>query len=139
RVVAKLDAYPDWELPAKVIAIIPTADRQKATVKVRIGFDQLNQRILPDMGVRVAFRGDEPAGSSAGGLRIPRAAIRQADGRDVVWVMRDGRVERRAIQYTGSSSETNAIVQAGLSAGERVVVEGPPTLSEADRVREKKP
>ena len=139
RVAAKLDAYPDWELPAKVIAIIPTADRQKATVKVRIGFDQLDRRILPDMGVRVAFRADEPAGSSAAGVRIPRAAIRQADGRDVVWVMRDGRVERRAIQCASSSNETNATVQAGLSAGERVVVEGPPTLSEADRVREKKP
>jgi multidrug resistance efflux pump len=49
------DAYPDWAIPAHVIATIPTADRTKATVKVRIGIDQKDPRILPDMGVRVSF------------------------------------------------------------------------------------
>ena len=58
-VEATLDAYPDWKIPARVIAIVPTADRQKATVRVRIGFDELDPRILPDMGVKVAFLEDE--------------------------------------------------------------------------------
>src|SRR6185295_8523506 len=55
-VEATLDSYPDWHIPAKVIAIIPTADRQKATVKVRLGFEKLDPRILPDMSVKVAFQ-----------------------------------------------------------------------------------
>lgn len=59
RVVANLDAYPDWDIPASVIAIIPTADRAKATVKVRIGIEARDPRILPDMGVKVAFLKDE--------------------------------------------------------------------------------
>src|SRR5262249_22717307 len=57
KVTATLDAYPDWQIPAKVRTIIPTADRQKATVKVRISFDKLDPRILPDMGVKVSFLG----------------------------------------------------------------------------------
>jgi multidrug efflux pump subunit AcrA (membrane-fusion protein) len=57
-VEATLDAYPDWKIPCKVIAIIPTADRQKATVKVRVAFNQLDPRILPQMGVKVAFQSD---------------------------------------------------------------------------------
>lgn len=56
RVTATLDAYPDWEIPARVIAIIPSANREKATVRVRIGLDTDDARILPDMGVKVAFR-----------------------------------------------------------------------------------
>ena len=58
-VEATLDAYPEWKIPCQVIAIIPTADRQKATVKVRVGFEQLDPRILPQMGVKVAFQGEE--------------------------------------------------------------------------------
>jgi RND family efflux transporter MFP subunit len=58
-VEATLDAYPDWKIPCKVIAIIPTADRQKATVKVRVGFEKTDSRILPQMGVKVAFQQDE--------------------------------------------------------------------------------
>src|SRR5436305_5371255 len=61
-VTAVLDAYPDWQVPAKVRTVIPTADRQKATVKVRATFDRLDPRILPDMGVKVAFLGDQPSG-----------------------------------------------------------------------------
>ena len=58
-VTAVLDAYPDWQIPAKVRTVIPTADRQKATVKVRVTFDRLDPRILPDMGVKVTFLGEE--------------------------------------------------------------------------------
>jgi RND family efflux transporter MFP subunit len=139
KVTAKLDAYADWEIPAKVIAIIPTADRQKATVKVRIGFEHLDPRILPDMGVKVAFEGEDRSAAStpATGVLVPREAIRQADGRDVVWVVLDHKVERRAIQWDKhqTASGGTVTVSAGLTAGEEVVVRGPATLSEGDQVR----
>jgi RND family efflux transporter MFP subunit len=144
RVTAKLDAYADWEIPAKVIAIIPAADRQKATVKVRIGFEQLDPRILPDMGVKVAFRGEEsgagtgPDGSGAA-LSVPAAAVRKVDGRDLVWVVRDNRVERRAVKCSKSSASDEMLILAGLSAGERIVVEGPAVLAEGTRVKERVP
>lgn len=134
-VEATLDSYPDWRIPAKVIAIIPTADRQKATVKVRVGFERLDPRILPDMSVKVAFQsaGDtQPAPRSP---IVPRSAIRRSDGKDVVWVVRDGRVERRAVKVGEARGEEVTVV-AGLSGGERVVVEGADDLTEGVKVRE---
>ncbi len=134
-VEATLDSYPDWRIPAKVIAIIPTADRQKATVKVRVGFEKLDPRILPDMSVKVAFQsaGDtQPARRSP---TIPRSAIRQSDGKDVVWLVRDGRVERRAVKV-GEARGDEVTVVAGLDGGERVVVEGADDLTEGVKVRE---
>src|SRR6185369_14821702 len=100
RVEATLDAYGDWRIPCKVIAIIPAADRGKATVKVRVGFDQLDPRILPDMGVKVAFLRDAPAPGQAAVVPralVPKTAVRTADGRSVVFVLKEDRVERRAI------------------------------------------
>ena len=80
-VEATLDAYPDWKIPCKVIAIIPTADRDKSTVKVRVGFDKLDPRILPEMSVKVAFRGEAAASAAAAAeVVVPKAAIRQDDG-----------------------------------------------------------
>src|SRR5690606_16488227 len=83
-VVATLDSYADVKFPAKVIAIIPTADRQKATVKVRVGFEQLDPRILPDMGVKVAFQSAAPADDPAApppapakGFVIPAPALHE--------------------------------------------------------------
>ncbi len=104
-VEATLDAYPDWKIPGKVIAIIPTADRQKATVKVRVGFDQLDPRILPQMGVKVAFQSDEPAEPAAAreALSVPKEAVQRIAGRDVAWVVRDGKAERRAVTVAGSN------------------------------------
>jgi len=64
-VSAVLDAYPDWTIPAFVIAVVPTANREKATVKVRIGFRQKDPRILPDMAVKVTFIEGKPASASA--------------------------------------------------------------------------
>jgi len=138
-VVATLDAYPDWKIPCHVIAIIPTADRQRATVEVRVGFDQLDSRILPDMGVKVAFkeadseRGEEMATQ---GFLLPATAIRREQGRDYVLVVGDGRVERRAVS-TGGSRDGERWVNSGLAAGEAVVVEGPPGLAEGALVKEK--
>jgi RND family efflux transporter MFP subunit len=136
-VEATLDSYPEWHIPAKVIAIIPTADRQKATVKVRVGFEKLDPRILPQMSVKVAFRGEAETKVTARNVTIPRSAIRQRDGRDVVWVMKEGRVERRAITTAGINGD-EASVAAGLNAGERVVTEGGDNLNEGARVIEGK-
>jgi len=138
-VEATLDAYPDWKIPCKVIAIIPTADRQKSTVKVRVGFDRLDPRILPEMGVKVAFREAADARAPAArGVVVPKAAVRQDGGRDVVMVVRDGRAERRAVTVSGSTDD-EAALSAGVAAGERVVVDGPKELTDGTIVREGKP
>jgi RND family efflux transporter MFP subunit len=137
RVEAVLDAYPDWKIPGAVITTIPAADRQKATVLVRIAFDRLDARLLPDMGVKVAFLetgGAAPAGQAARAeILVPRAAVRQDAGRDVVFVVQDGRVERRAVRL-GLARGDAAIVLAGVGAGEQVVVEGPQNLAAGMRV-----
>ncbi len=138
-VEATLDAYPDWKIPCKVIAIIPTADRQKSTVKVRVGFDKLDPRLLPEMSIKVAFR--EAAGTGAVGRRmviIPKAAVHQQDGGDVVLVVQNERAERRAITIVGSTSD-EVTVNAGLSAGEKVILEWPAGLTDGVKVKEVKP
>jgi HlyD family secretion protein len=136
RVEAVLDAYPDWRIPAKVITTVPTADRQKATVRVRIGFDRLDSRILPDMGVKVSFLEMPEAGAPATAQRrllVPRGAVRKEDGRDVVYVVRQDRAARRAVTL-GAAEGDQVAVTSGLSAGEQVVVEGPDRLADGDRV-----
>jgi HlyD family secretion protein len=138
RVQATLDAYPDWRLPARVIAIIPSADRQKATVRVRVGFDQLDPRILPDMGVKVAFQSNASTETAAvPRIVVPRAALRQRSGRDIVWIVRDGRVESRAVNVSARQGE-EAVIAAGLAAGERVIIEGPADLADGAKISEAK-
>jgi RND family efflux transporter MFP subunit len=137
KVEATLDAYPDWQIPAHVITTIPSADRQKATVKVRIGFEHLDPRILPDMGVKVSFLADAPApgqASAAPRIIVPKAAVRASDGKSIVFVLKDDRVERRAVGVGIENGDQVELV-SGVSAGERVVVEGPPTLKDGDKVR----
>ena len=137
KVESVLDAYPDWRIPSHVITTIPSADRQKATVKVRIGFDQLDPRILPDMGVKVSFLRDAPAPGQAAVVPralVPKTAVRTADGRSVVFVLKEDRVERRAISV-GLENGDQVEVISGVSAGERVVVEAPQTLKDGDKVK----
>ena len=139
EVEATLDAYAQWKIPCKVIAIIPTADRQKSTVKVRVGFDKLDPRILPEMAVKVAFR--EAGGSTTPASRaiiIPKSAIRQQDGRDVVLVVQNGRAERRAVAVNSSGGD-ETVLGAGVAAGERVIVDSPAGLADGVKVREIKP
>jgi RND family efflux transporter MFP subunit len=137
-VTAVLDAYPDWQIPAHVITMVPTADRQKATVLVRIGFKELGDpRILPDMGVKVTFLRDaddaaSPAAATAVSL-VPKAAVVEDSGRSYVFVVKQDTVERRAIQTGGADGDRLEVV-AGLSAGDRVVVSPPPTLAEGARI-----
>jgi RND family efflux transporter MFP subunit len=137
KVEAVLDAYPDWKIPAHVITTIPSADRQKATVKVRIGFDQLDPRILPDMGVKVSFLRDESSSQARAvtpRALVPKAAIRSVDGRSVVFVVQQDRVERRAVSV-GEQNGDQVEVLSGVSAGERVVIDGPQGLKDGDKVK----
>ncbi len=140
-VEATLDAYPAWKIPCKVIAIIPTADRQKSTVRVRVAFDQLDPRILPQMAVKVAFRA--AAASAAPAARrtviVPKAALRSEADHDVVYVIRDGRAERRAVRVTESAGPNEVVLEAGVAAGEKVAVAAPSTLADGAAVQEKKP
>ena len=138
-VEAALDAYPDWKIPCKVIAIIPTADRQKSTVKVRVGFDKLDPKILPEMSVKVAFHETGGPGTAiAPTMVVPKAAVHQQDGHDVVLVVQADRAERRAITITGAN-EDEATVGAGLNAGEKVIVNWPAGLTDGVKVKELKP
>ena len=143
-VEAVLDAYPDWRIPAHVITTVPSADRQKATVRVRIGFDlakgeKLDPRILPDMGVKVSFLSErpvEPADMPKARLLVPRTAVREAGGKSVVFVVHDDKVERRAVTVGVTDGDRTEIL-SGLTVGDRVVVEGPPTLADGARVKER--
>ena len=137
RVVANLDAYPDWDIPASVITTVPAADRQRATVLVRIAFDELGDpRILPDMGVDVAFLEDDPPAAAAAGsprLWIPAGAVRRDGGGPSVFLLRGDRVERRAVGL-GVESGGEVEVTSGIGPGDRVVIDAPPDLADGDRV-----
>ncbi len=138
-VEATLDAYPSWRIPCKVIAIIPTADRQKSTVKVRVGFDQLDPRILPEMSAKVAFREAAGAGAAvAPAVIVPKSALQQQDGRDVVWVVQNGRAERRAVTVSLTVGEETQL-SAGVSAGEKIVARVPTGLTDGANLKELKP
>jgi RND family efflux transporter MFP subunit len=140
RVQSVLNAYPDWQIPSHVIAIIPTADRSKATVKVRIGLDVKDSRIVPDMGVRVSFledRGAAPAAAApaAAGVMIPNAAVRREGEQDIVFVVSDHRAQRRTVTLGAPSGDSRRVL-AGVSPGEQVIVDAPATLKDGAAVRE---
>jgi HlyD family secretion protein len=165
-VEAVLDAYPDWRIPTHVITTVPTADRQKATVKVRIGFDPsvstqpdkargdrepvegsgssrvgpLDPRILPDMGVKVSFLSERPSDAAEAEakprLLVPKAAVRTDAGQSVVFVVRQDRVERRAVKVGAAQGDQVEIV-SGVNSGDRVVVEGHDSLADGSRVKER--
>jgi RND family efflux transporter MFP subunit len=151
-VTAILDAYPDWSIPAKVRTVIPTADRQKATVKVRISFtddghvrliDPATQpRILPDMGVKVTFLEDEkpkaaadksPTAAPAVAL-VPQVAVHQDNTSKFVFVVKGDAVERRAVSL-GSVRGTDVEILAGLQPDAVVVVKGPESLRDGQSVQ----
>ena len=121
----RLNAYPDYDYPAEVIAIIPAAERSKATVRVRVGFLRRDGRVLPDMGVRVAFLGldaEEPAAAAASGVFVPEAAV-AVQGEDAyVLVVAGQKVQRRPVSL-GDDQGDPVQVLAGLAPGERVVTD----------------
>jgi RND family efflux transporter MFP subunit len=124
KATAKLNAYPDWLIPGHVIAIIPTADRSKGTVTVRIAIDRKDPRILPEMGVRVSFLADSASGGTAQpvpGVRLPANAVQGSGALGVVFVVRDSTLERRAVKL-GAAGSDYVTVLSGLSPGESVAV-----------------
>jgi len=141
RVVATLDAYPDWQIPARVRTVIPTADRQKATVKVRITFDKLDPRILPDMGVKVAFLAEpnppDKARKNEAKALIPSGAIRKETTNSVVFLVHDNKLERRAVSL-GTQRGSDVEVLSGISPGDIVVVGGPQNLRDGQNVETKR-
>jgi RND family efflux transporter MFP subunit len=162
-VEAILDAYPDWRIPAHVITTVPTADRQKATVRVRIGFDrstgsasapstnagstraevardELDPRILPDMGVKVSFLSEKPPENAAAPARprllAPKSAVRTDGDQTIVFVVHDDRAERRAVKVGVTEGDQVEII-SGVNAGDRIVVDGVATLTDGTRVKER--
>ena len=141
KVVATLDAYPDWQIPSHVRTIIPTADRQKATVKVRITFDKLDPRILPDMGVKVAFLDEGASAKKAKGKRestaakaiIPQSAVHADGNSSYVFAVHDGKLDRRAVSL-GRQLGSDVEVLAGVSTGDELVVRGPESLRDGEKV-----
>jgi len=129
---AILDAYPDWKIPAHVIAIVPAADRGKATVKVRVALESKDERIVPDMGVRVSFLDARPVQAAAPpkGVLVPAKAIVQRDGHDVVFVVADNRAHQHAVTPATLSYGELRLVPSAVNAGDTVVV------SPADELRD---
>jgi RND family efflux transporter MFP subunit len=139
---AVLDAYPDWNIPAHVIAIIPTADRNKATVKVRVALEQKDPRILPDMGVRVSFlEQNQAAGPGAAaapavaGVLVPATAVvstGSAAGGGIVYLVEGGKVRAQPVTPGQVYGELRAVT--GIAAGAQVVRSPPPGLHDGARV-----
>ncbi len=138
---AVLDAYPDWKIPAHVIAIVPTADRGKATVKVRVALEQKDPRIVPDMGVRVSFLESRPTATAAlpQGVLVPATAIVQRGGQSMVFVLDGKQVRQRPVQPTAQSYGDLRLLPAGVKAGDSVVVAPPEDLRDGSDVQMKKP
>ncbi len=152
RVSAILDAYPDWQIPAHVITVVPTADRQKATVEVRIAFDAransasprssskgetLDSRILPDMGVKVTFLREADGNAAAAAqptLLVPKAAVLNDGDQRVVFAVKNDAAERHAVRLGGTDGDRTEIQAGGLHAGDRVVLSPPKTLKDGDPV-----
>jgi RND family efflux transporter MFP subunit len=128
-----LNAYPDWKIPSHVIAIIPTADRSKATVKVRVAIDVKDPRIVPDTGVRVSFleekkpAGDTPAAPS--GVLVPLSAIRAEGGAEVVYVLQDDKAQRRTVTLGGTVGQERQVL-SGVRAGDTVISDPPAQLKD---------
>jgi RND family efflux transporter MFP subunit len=137
QVSAKLNAYPDWQIPAHVIAVIPTADRSKGTVTVRIALDQKDARILPEMGVRVSFL-TEPSQDSGGkpavGVTLPGNAVQGTGATGTVFVVHDDTLERRAVRL-GAAGSDGITILSGLTAGERVAVGDFNQLKDGAKIR----
>jgi RND family efflux transporter MFP subunit len=134
---AVLDAYPDWTIPAHVIAIVPTADRGKATVKVRVALEKKDPRIIPDMGVRVSFLEKRSAPSSAPpkGVLVPASAIVQRGGHDVVFTMDDGRASRHRVTPAQQQYGDLRLLPSGVAAGAKVIDKPPKALQDGSRVK----
>jgi RND family efflux transporter MFP subunit len=132
-----LDAYPDTAFRGAVRQVVPTADRQRATVQVKVGILDRDPRILSEMGAKVEFLEEAtPSGAVAAPRRVtvPAAAVRSDSGRSIVWLVRNGRLERRDVD-AGPVSGNLREIRAGLSGGELVLVGGLENPRAGQRVR----
>ena len=139
RATIKLNAYPDWDIPAEVVAVVPTADRSKATVKVRVGFKQRDERILPEMGARVSFLSpssgpESPTAAPVVAVMVPTNAVQVDGDNGTVFIINDDTVERRIVRLGGRTS-AGQLVLSGLTAGSRVAVGNLEALSDGAKVR----
>ncbi|MFG6416787.1 efflux RND transporter periplasmic adaptor subunit [Roseateles sp. DC23W] len=141
---AVLDAYPDWKIPAHVVAVIPSADRGKATVKVRVALEQKDERVVPDMGVRVSFLAAKPKveAKPVPGVLVPPEAVRMEDGPEpakgnaVVYVAADGKAQRRLVRLGGEVGKFRLVTE-GVKSGETVVVSPPVELKDGSNIMNK--
>jgi RND family efflux transporter MFP subunit len=135
---AVLDAYPDWKIPAHVIAIVPAADRGKGTLKVRVALEQKDARLVPDIGVRVSFlakKADPTQAQAPRGVLVPTQAVVQRDGHAGVFVVVDGRAMLHTVTPATQDVGTMKSIPAGVAVGDRVVLSPPPSLSDGAAVR----
>jgi RND family efflux transporter MFP subunit len=132
----QVDAVPDHAYRGRLRQIVPTADRQRAVVEVKVSIDDRDERLVPDMSCTVTFleQGSEGAGPRQQRLSVPAAAVVEEDGETVVFVVRDERAERRIVEL-GERTGERIEVRAGLSAGDEVVLEPPAELGDGERVR----
>src|SRR5256714_7784553 len=141
QVTAILDAYPDWNIDSRVRTIIPSADRQKATVKVRVSFVKLDPRILPDMGIKVTFLGDETSKNTGAAaqavLLIPQTAVHDDSGKKIVFLVKNNKAERRAVTVGGTRGNDSEVL-GGVTAGDTLIVKGPDDLHDGQAVEIKK-
>lgn len=128
---AVLDAYPDWTIPAHVIAIVPAADRSKATVKVRVALDASDPRIIPDMGVRVSFLEKRPRQMAPRqGVLVPASAIVRRDGHEVVFTLVDGRAVMHRVVPAQQAYGDLRLLPSGIDPGATVIDRPPDTLTD---------
>ena len=133
-----LDAYPDWKLPSHVIAIVPAADRGKATIKVRVALEQKDARLVPDIGVRVSFLGSKPTAVPAQapkGVLVPPQAVVQRDGQSVVFIVIDGKAQQRNVKPALQDIGSMRLLPDAVKPGEQVVLSPPLALHDGSDVR----
>jgi RND family efflux transporter MFP subunit len=135
---AVLDAYPDWRIPAHVIAVVPTADKGKATVKVRVALEVKDSRLVPNMAARVSFLAKKPEGPAQAqvpsGVLVPPQAVVQRDGRSVVFVVADGHAVQRAVTPAPQDVGSMKLLPRDVAAGDKVIVSPPDTLRDGAAV-----
>jgi RND family efflux transporter MFP subunit len=122
RTQAILDAYPDWMIPSHVVRIVPAADRQKATVRVRVAFDALDPRILPDMGIKVGFLEDAAQAAERPMIKVPSSAVMGDGTARHVWRVAEGKAERVDVRVGGQSNGQTEIL-SGINGSDRLIAD----------------
>ena len=133
--ITNLNAYPEWDINSEVIAIIPTADRNKATVKVRIGLLEKDQRVLPDMGAKVSFLKEQPNTKSVvlKGVIVPSTSVIKEGASSFVFLIKNGIIVKTKVQVESTSANYARIIN-GIKNGDSVVVNSNNGLQDGQEV-----